>query len=31
MAEKLEEAFEFFGQRERRFGRVDGQMEALGD
>lgn len=29
--EKLEEAFEFFGQRERRFGRVDGQMEALGD
>jgi undecaprenyl diphosphate synthase len=31
MAEKLEEAFEFFGQRERRFGRVDGQMEASGD
>ncbi len=31
MVEKLEEAFEFFGQRERRFGRVDGQMEALGD
>jgi undecaprenyl diphosphate synthase len=31
MAEKLEEAFEFFGQRERRFGRVEGQMEALGD
>ncbi len=31
MAEKLEEAFEYFGQRERRFGRVDGQMEALGD
>lgn len=29
--EKLEEAFEFFGLRERRFGRVDGQMEALGD
>jgi undecaprenyl diphosphate synthase len=31
MVEKLEEAFEFFGQRERRFGRVDGQMEASGD
>ena len=31
MAEKLEEAFEFFGQRERRFGRVDGKMEASGD
>jgi len=29
--EKLKEAFEFFGLRERRFGRVDGQMEALGD
>lgn len=29
--EKLEEAFEIFGLRERRFGRVDGQMEALGD
>lgn len=29
--EKLEEAFEFFGLRERRFGRVDGRMEALGD
>lgn len=29
--EKLKEAFEFFGLRERRFGRVDGQIEALGD
>lgn len=31
MAEKLEEAFEFFSHRERRFGRVNDQMEALGD
>jgi undecaprenyl diphosphate synthase len=31
MSEKLEEAFEFFGHRERRFGRVNDQMEALGD
>ena len=31
MANKLHEAFEFFGRRERRFGRVDGHLEALGD
>lgn len=30
-ASSLEEAFEFFARRERRFGRVDDQMEALGD
>lgn len=29
--EKLQESFKFYDGRERRFGRVDGQMEALGD
>jgi undecaprenyl diphosphate synthase len=29
--EDLQESFEFFSGRERRFGRVDGQLEALGD
>jgi undecaprenyl diphosphate synthase len=30
-AEHLQESFEFFSRRVRRFGRVDGQLEALGD